>query len=84
MDVPTEQLRVAVNVVTDGTRRRLGRVQVAVNPDTLRATASRDGTTIASATVASSRSFGTRAWELTMTDGSTWVVQGKGCNCGGG
>lgn len=84
LDVPLgEELRARVNVVAGDQRRRLGRVAFSVAPDTLRASASRDGVTVASGIVVASRSIGPRAWELDFEDGSSWVVMANGCGCGG-
>lgn len=85
-DVPLgEELRAKVTLTgpaPDG-RRRLGKVAFRVDPDTFRATCSVEGTTIASAVIVGGRSFGSRGWELTMDDGSAWVVTQSGCSCGG-
>lgn len=79
------EARARVNLVTGDRqrRRRLGRVTFLFDVETSTARAVHGGTEVAAGVVVAVESMGQQAWQLTMDDGSLWVVMAGGCGCGG-
>lgn len=82
--LPSEARGARVNVLDgDERKHRLGRLDFRFDPATSLATASKGETVHASGTVVSVVRTSSNSWQLTMGDGTTWVMLEGGCGCGG-